>query len=228
MKQSIGTLVLCCVLALSLLCCGCTPGQPAPSEGTQETGQMPQEVIDVQPDATIQPDATSQPEGTPQPEQEPEEPPAINTLVLRNSASFTGTTPTVNENNEDGTYHYEDLTEDGMTTVVNISLPNGKTAEESEEDYVARAVTESATGQEREFTVSKAEEYTEAFALPAYYFQCNRGSNEDSRVYTGVAVLSDGFTYLYYYNCPIDHYTLGGMEPVFEEMLQSLELVEVE
>ena len=105
------TAILTAILLLSALVTGCgKPAEPTVPETMQAT-EMPTEM----------PTETPTELPTEMPTEGPQRP--KNELVFAGGGMFTGLINVVNELHEDGTYRYEDLTEDGMTSIVNLCVP---------------------------------------------------------------------------------------------------------
>ena len=110
------------------------------------------------------------------------------------------------ENNEDGTYRYEDFTQDGQILVVNTVEPTRFVPEVQDlEDYL----TACAFAEENE-------EYTENLTYPVYIVTYIAGENEDTRKWTVFAMDTDRYTYLYGFCESVD------MEEDMDEIYQTI------
>ncbi len=211
MKRNIKTtaVILCCVLAFSTLCgCGKKPepvsSEPAEEETDEEKGDL---IEDNEVDETNVESVT-------------------NSLALK-GPSYTGLTSLSKENNEDGSYYYQDMTEDALTVITNMSSRNsqrdGQDPDAYAENFVCAVVddTDSARikSSRNDETVSKSTTY------PSYRVYWESGSNEDTRQNAGVVVLTDNFTYYYGYECPIDSYEDN--VDFYESELDSVELIDL-
>lgn len=153
-----------------------------------------------------------------------EEEPAVNELALKGPL-YTGITNLSTLNNEDGTYIYEDMTEDGLTVIRNMCSHNlqrdGQDPDAYAENYVCAVVDETDSAK----IIDSADDETLSASLtyPAYRIYWESGSNEDTRKYVGVVVLTDNFTYYYGYGCPIDYYEENAA--FYESELDSIKLI---
>ena len=146
-----------------------------------------------------------------------------NTLAVK-GPSFTGMTNIVKENNDDGTYHYEDMTEDGITTIINLCTMNYQDDGQDPDAY-AELYCCSQVDNDANITGSwKDEEISAALTYPVYRVDWQSGSNEDTTYTAGVVIMTDWFTYFYGYKCPIDDYEEN--ESFYEEGFNNLELIE--
>ncbi|MBQ9550782.1 MAG: hypothetical protein IJU87_08215 [Lachnospiraceae bacterium] len=148
---------------------------------------------------------------------------AENTLVIK-GATYTGLSNLRNDNNEDGTYFYEDMTEDSMTLITNMCAPAS-----SGEDRDPAAYAESFVSAEvdSDALVTETKEDTKlsaAFSYPVYRVSWTSGSNEDTKQAEGVVVLTDSFTFYYGFRCPIDEYDSNAA--FYEGELDGLELMD--
>lgn len=88
----------------------------------------------------------------------------------------------MNENYEDGTYTYEDMTQDGSVLVVDMAFQSLRTNETAEEyaEYAARfAALDTGEGEPRDVTCFQDEDYTQNLSYPVYIVWYTTGSGED-------------------------------------------------
>ena len=211
MKRNIkkAALIVCCALAFSGLY-GC--GREAEPVNTEISAEDPEDgkgdIIEEEP------------------AEDADEEAVINTLALR-GPSYTGLSNLANTNNEDGSYYYQDMTEDGLTVITNMCSRNsqrdGQDPDAYAENFVCAVVddTDSAKiiGSGNDETVSATTTY------PSYRVDWETGSNEDTRQNVGVVVLTDDFTYYYGYGCPIDYYEENA--DFYESELDTIELIDL-
>ncbi|MCR4741131.1 MAG: hypothetical protein K5886_12840 [Lachnospiraceae bacterium] len=148
-----------------------------------------------------------------------------NTLAIK-AMGYSGLTNLRNDNNEDGSYFYEDMTEDGLTIITNMCAPSKGPGDESVEEFVSAFVTESV---KEGCTVTGAAAYDELvneISYPVYRVDWEWGSNEDTTWGTGVVIPTDTFNYYYGYSCPADFYEDN--EGFYNEELKNVELIELE
>ncbi len=212
MKRNIKTtaLVLCCALAFSAFCgCGKEPEPVSSEPAVSQTDDAKDEVIaDEEPAENV------------------DEESVINTLALR-GPSYTGLTQLEKTNNEDGSYYYQDMTEDALTVITNMSYRNsqrdGQDPDAYAENFVCAVVDD--TDSAKIISSKNDEAVSESTTYPAYRVYWESGANEDTRQNAGVVVLTDDFTYYYGYGCPIDYYEDN--EDFYESELDSVELIDL-
>ena len=104
------------------------------------------------------------------------------------------------ENYPDGTYFYQDVTQDGQTDVFNVCQPNRITDGVDEDDYLcaaARALDpESSTVYQLGDVVQDPDD-SQALSYPVYRITFTTGANEDQRDWTVFALNTDSHTYFY-------------------------------
>ncbi len=130
---------------------------------------------------------------------------AQNMLAIK-AKGYTGLTNLTNKNYEDGSYYYEDMTEDGDTVITNMCAPAELPGDDGIEAYVTAFVEEQV---KEGCTVNEVDLYEElrgSLSYPAYRVNWEWGSNEDTKWGTGVVILTDTFTYYYGYSCGADFY----------------------
>ena len=141
------------------------------------------------------------------PSSAPEEEKVTNELFLK-GPSYTGLSPIDNINNEDGSYKYRDMTEDGITVITNMcsrnSQSDGQDPAAYAENFVCALVDD--TGSAKIINSRDDMTLSEKLTYPSYRVYWEAGSNEDSRQNAGVVVLTDNFTFYYGYGCPKDSY----------------------
>ncbi|MCR5000836.1 MAG: hypothetical protein K6A71_03470 [Lachnospiraceae bacterium] len=157
---------------------------------------------------------------------ETDEEPAVNELALK-GPSYTGLSNLYTLNNEDGTYIYEDMTEDGLTVIRNMCSHNsqrdGQDPDAYAENYVCALVDE--TDSAKIIDSADDETLSESLTYPTYRIHWESGSNEDSRQNVGVVVLTDNITFYYGYGCPVDYYEDNAN--FYESELYSIELIDL-
>ena len=144
-----------------------------------------------------------------------------NELVLRGSL-FEGLENLKNENKDDGTYFYEDMTSDGITVITNMSAPNSIRDDQDMDAYVINFICALIDNDARVEDPVPDEKLSVKFTYPVYETVWESGSNEDTKKCIGVTVLSDLYTYYYGFSCPIDYYEEN--EVFFKSELSALEL----
>ena len=148
-----------------------------------------------------------------------------NTMAVR-ASGYTGLENLKNENNEDGTYYYEDMTEDGITVITNMCAPNsqrdGQDMDAYAENFVCALVDNDAriTGSVEDTGLA------DKLSYPVYRISYESGSNEDTRQAVGVVILTDDYTYYYGFECPIDSFEDN--EEFYDSELEDIELTSAE
>ena len=153
----------------------------------------------------------------------------VNSMVFMNGANFTGMTVERNDTFEDGTYWYEDRTEDKMISIVNRCVPMEPAWMEEVLDPVEeieRIVHDTVSAEAYDFWGEAGGDQTSVKnGFPTYYGQWSIGGNEDTHRYDGIIVLTDHYAYLYYFSIPGDDYE--EMADTFRDIMQRLQLEEV-
>ena len=117
-------------------------------------------------------------------------------VLVGGGLPFTSMENLMNENYEDGTYTYEDMTQDGSVLVVDMAFQSLRTNE-------------------------TAEEYAE---YAARFAALDTGSGEDQREWMVYTVDTDDYTYLYAFGTIADE--ADDMQDVFYNICDHLELVD--
>ena len=149
----------------------------------------------------------------------------INELALV-GPSYTGLTELYTVDNEDGTYIYQDMTEDGLTVITNMCSHNSQRDGQDPDAYAENYVCAVVDGEDSASIISSKSDETvsETTTYPSYRVYWETGSNEDSRQNVGVVVLTEYFTFYYGYGCPIDYYEENA--DFYESELDSVELID--
>lgn len=121
-------------------------------------------------------------------------------VLMGGALPFTGMESVTAENYPDGTYFYQDVTQDGQTDVFNVCQPNRITDGVDEDDYLcaaARALDpESSTAYQLGDVVQDPDD-SQALSYPVYRITFTIGANEDQRDWTVFALNTDSHTYFY-------------------------------
>lgn len=129
----------------------------------------------------------------------------VNTLVLAGTM-YTDMENLRNDNNDDGTYFYEDLTEDGVTVITNMCAPSLQTVDQDPEEYAKAFITAEVDPDAFVDEIKDDETLSAKFTYPTYRVSWTGGSNEDTRQALGVVVLTDNYTFYHGFSCSIDEY----------------------
>ncbi len=130
------------------------------------------------------------------------------------------------ENNDDGTYYYEDMTEDGITIITNMSYRNSQRDGQAMDAYAENFVCALVDNDARITASAEDTELSEKLTYPVYKVDWESGENEDTRQAVGVVILTDNFTFYFGYECPIDFYEDN--EEFYAEELKNVELIDLE
>ena len=148
-------------------------------------------------------------------------------VLVGGGLPFTGMENLMNENYEDGTYTYEDMTQDGSVLVVDMAFQSLRTDETAEEyaEYAAQfAALDTGEGEPRDVTCFQDEDYTQNLSYPVYIVWYTTGSGEDQREWMVYTVDTDDYTYLYAFGTIADE--ADDMQDVFYNICDHLELVD--
>ncbi len=148
-------------------------------------------------------------------------------VLVGGGLPFTGMENLMNENYEDGTYTYEDMTQDGSVLVVDMAFQSLRTDETVEEyaEYAAQfAALDTGEGEPRDVTCFQDEDYTKNLSYPVYIVWYTTGSGEDQREWMVYTVDTEDYTYLYAFGTIADE--ADEMQEVFYNICGNLELVD--
>ena len=120
-------------------------------------------------------------------------------VLMGGALPFTNMQNLLSENHDDGTYRYEDITEDGQLLVVNAAEQSCFVPDVQElDDYLtACALSLSDAGTYELLSAEENEEYSRNLSYPVYIVTYTAGENEDTREWTVFVVDTDVCTYLY-------------------------------
>ena len=127
-------------------------------------------------------------------------------VLMGGALPFTNMQKLLSENHDDGTYRYEDITEDGQLLVVNTAeqscfVPD---AQELDDYLTACALSLSDAGTYELLSAEEHEEYSKNLSYPVYIVTYTAGENEDPREWTVFVMDTDICTYLYGFCAPPD------------------------
>ena len=127
-------------------------------------------------------------------------------VLMGGALPFTNMQNLLSENHDDGTYHYEDITEDGQLLVVNAAEQSCFVPDVQElDDYLtACALSLSDTDTYELLSAEENEEYSKNLSYPVYIVTYTAGENEDTREWTVFVMDTDICTYLYGFCAPPD------------------------
>lgn len=147
------------------------------------------------------------------------------TYVLLTGKRYTGLKPLYNNSNWQGGYFYSDMTEDGLTVIVNCSASNDEDFTGTPEEYRKQFAALVSEADIENYTETQSEEYTSKFTYPAYELSFTTGSNEDTSQWKMLYFQTDTHTFAYAYKMDADF--AEEMESEYKDALDSLELTEL-
>ena len=127
-------------------------------------------------------------------------------VLMGGALPFTNMQNLLSENHDDGTYRYEDITEDGQLLVVNAAEQSCFVPDVQElDDYLtACALSLSDADTYELLSAEENEEYSKNVSYPVYIVTYTAGENEDTREWTVFVMDTDICTYLYGFCAPPD------------------------
>lgn len=132
-------------------------------------------------------------------------------------------------NNPDGGYYYEDITEDGYTTVINHAhvswLDDYGEDMEYYMSYGAWVGISDDPGSIRDLYMEKNEVYSERLGCPVYVLSFKTGLKENTSCWTVFAAEAYGYTYLYAFD--VWEGASEGMDEIIADYFNRLALVDV-
>lgn len=137
---------------------------------------------------------------------------------------YTNMTNIREDNYDDGTYYYEDMTEDAITVITNMCYPNSQRDGQAMDAYAENIVCAQVDNDAVITETVEDSELAAKLSYPVYKISYESGSNEDTRQAVGVVVLTDFYTFYYGYSCPIDYFEENA--DFYEGELKDVELME--
>ncbi|MFA9379247.1 MAG: hypothetical protein ACERKZ_21250 [Lachnotalea sp.] len=125
--------------------------------------------------------------------------------VLMGGAIFTGMEPLITENYEDGGYYYSEMTEDGMTVIINSAQTNAMGIDETIDDYIIECAYALGNDVVLEPEITLDEEYSAKLTYPVYRVSWLTGQNEDTKRWEMFLFMTDSHTYTYVFNSGVDN-----------------------
>lgn len=149
-------------------------------------------------------------------------------VLMGGALPFTNMQNLLSENHDDGTYRYEDITEDGQLLVVNTAEQSCFVPDVQElDDYLtACALSLSDAGIYELLSAEEHEEYSKNLSYPVYIVTYTAGENEDTREWTVFVMDTDICTYLYGFCAPPD--TAADMGETYQNIFSQLYLSDEE
>ena len=148
-----------------------------------------------------------------------------NSYVLTTSKRYTGLRPMYNNSDWEGGYYYSDMTEDGLTVIVNCSAANDETFTGTPEEYREKFAALVSEADVENFSETENGEYTKKFTYPVYELEFTTGANEDTCKWKMLYFQTDTHTFAYAYKMDADF--AEEMESEYQDAVGSLELMEI-
>ena len=149
-------------------------------------------------------------------------------VLMGGALPFTNMQNLLSENHDNGTYRYEDITEDGQLLVVNAAEQSCFVPDVQElDDYLtACALSLSDTDTYELLSAEENEEYSKNLSYPVYIVTYTAGENEDTREWTVFAMDTDVCTYLYGF-CALPD-AAADMSEIYQNIFSQLSLSDEE
>ena len=149
-------------------------------------------------------------------------------VLMDGALPFTNMQNLLSENHEDGTYHYEDITEDGQLLVVNVAEQSCFVPDVQElDDYLtACALSLSDADTYELLSAEENEEYSKNVSYPVYIVTYTAGENEDIRNWSVFVMDTDICTYLYGFCASPD--VVADMDETYQNIFSKLYLSDEE
>lgn len=149
-------------------------------------------------------------------------------VLMGGALPFTNMQNLLSENHDDGTYRYEDITEDGQLLVVNAAEQSCFVPDVQElDDYLtACALSLSDADTYELLSAEENEEYSRNLSYPVYIVTYIAGENEDTREWTVFVMDTDICIYLYGFCVPPD--AAADMDETYQNIFSQLYLSDEE
>ena len=145
--------------------------------------------------------------------------------VLTSGVRYTGMVPLENDSSWNGGYYYADMTEDGITVIVNCCAANGTDPDVMDSGY-RKVFAEMVSGSEVvDYQDSQNQSLTERFTYPVYDLSFTTGANEDTRVWKMIFFQTDTYTYAYAFMISADY--AEDMEEEYWYAVDTLEMIDL-
>lgn len=145
--------------------------------------------------------------------------------VLTSGVRYTGMVPLENDSSWNGGYYYADMTEDGITVIVNCCASN-ETYPDATDSRYRRVFAEMVSGSEVvDYQDSQNQSLTERFTYPVYDLSFTTGANEDTRVWKMIFFQTDTYTYAYAFMISADY--AEDMEEEYWYAVDTLEMIDL-
>lgn len=145
--------------------------------------------------------------------------------VLTCGLQYTGMVPLRNDSSWNGGYYYADMTEDGITVIVNCCAANGTDEYVTSPEY-REVFAEMVSGSEvMDYEDGQNQYLTQKFSYPVYDLSFTTGGNEDTCVWKMILFQTDTYTYAYAFKMYADF--AEDMEGEYWYSLDTLEMLDL-
>ena len=153
------------------------------------------------------------------------EEPQTSSYVLTPGTRYTGLKPMYNDSSWNGGYFYSDMTEDGMTVIVNCSAANEENTDGTEKKFRKRFASLVSESKIQNYKEKKNKSLTKKFSYPVYNLTFTTGENEDTCQWKMIFFQTDTNTYAYAYKMNAD--AAADMAEEYKNAINSLTLTEI-
>ncbi|MDY3250250.1 MAG: hypothetical protein SOX32_07880 [Candidatus Choladocola sp.] len=147
------------------------------------------------------------------------------TCVLTAAVQYTGLKSLYNNSDWNNGYFYSDMTEDGLTVIVNCCAANGEDADGMSKEFREEFAAMVSESEVTDYQDSQNQSLTEKFTYPVYDITFTTGANEDTCLWKMIFFQTDTHTYAYAFRMDAD--TAEYMEEEYRNAVDSLELMDI-
>ena len=145
--------------------------------------------------------------------------------VLTTAVQYTGLETLYNNSSWNGGYFYSDMTEDGITVIVNCCAANGEDADGMSKEFREEFAAMVSESEVTDYQDSQNQSLTEKFTYPVYDITFTTGANEDTCLWKMFFFQTDTHTYAYAFKMDAD--SAEYMEEEYWNAVNSLEFVDI-
>ncbi|MDO4337166.1 MAG: hypothetical protein Q4C91_03655 [Eubacteriales bacterium] len=145
--------------------------------------------------------------------------------VLTSSTRYTGLTTLCNDSSWNGGYFYSDMTEDGLTVIVNCSALNDEKADGNSKKFRKQFASLVSDCKIKNYKERQNKKLTEKFSYPVYDLSFTTAANEDTCQWKMIFFQTDTNTYAYAYKMDADN--AFEMAEEYQNAVNQLELTEI-
>lgn len=145
--------------------------------------------------------------------------------VLTSNTRYTGLKTLYNDSSWSGGYFYSDMTEDGLTVIVNCSALNDEKTDENSKKFRKQFASLVSDCKIKNYKESQNKKLTEKFSYPVYNLAFTTDANEDTCQWKMIFFQTDTNTYAYAYRMDADN--ASEMAEEYQNAVNQLELTEI-